>query len=152
GGSFAGFKSKTNIIWEDGVDMTPSVEAGATAEGTLRYKQLIVGMQEAGATQLRSRHWRHDFLSTDDAALAEFMNLNAVYTHGAYPALGPTYGRARIAYAHIPVLPTYLTETSYEIGCASDQRVAVKASDSRRFYWGAALSGTTGGIFGSNLL
>lgn len=155
GGSFAGFKLKKNVIWEDGVDMTPSVEAGATAEGTLRYEQIILGMQSGGATQLRSGHWKHDFLSTDDSRLAQYMGLNAVYTHGSLAGgntLGPTYGRARIAYAHSPALPAYLTETSYEPSCAADIQVATNASDSRRFYWQANLAGASGGLFGSNLI
>jgi hypothetical protein len=150
GGTFAGFKSKTNVIWEDGVDMTPSEEAGPGAEGTLRYQAFIQGMRSGGATQLRGGHWKHDFLSTDDATLGQFMNLEAIYTHGEYPALGPTYGRARLGYTHSPAMPTYLTETTYEAGCASDSQVAFNAFDSRRFYWSSALSGSTGGLFGSN--
>lgn len=42
------------------------------------------------------------------------MDLEHVYTHGPYPTLGPRPQLARLAYQHVPALPSFLLETTYE--------------------------------------
>jgi hypothetical protein len=132
------FKDLPNIIWEMGVDTVPP----AGSEGEARALEILKGVQAAGDTHLWTAHWVHDVLATDSAAFAPHIDVEGVYTHGVYPEIGPTYGRARLAYDRQPAKPSILLETTYEGG-----RGATRA-DERAFMWGAALSGS-GAVFGS---
>jgi hypothetical protein len=85
----------------------------------------------------------HDYLTTDEPAFAADMNIQGVYTHGPYPALGPTYALSRLGYSHAPALPTILLETTYE----GEHGASVTAI--RGFMWGAQLSTIGGVIFGN---
>src|SRR5205814_5317312 len=88
--------------------------------------------------------WKHDFPSTDSAAFASSTNIEGVYTHGAYPSIGPTYGRSRQAYSHSPALPAVLLETNYE------GEHGASPAQVRDFMWGAQLSTVAGALFGNN--
>jgi hypothetical protein len=137
GGRYAQAK---NVIWYLGGDMLPA----AGSEGEARTLKVLQGIQAAGATQLWTAHYVHEYLSTDESAFAPFMDLEHVYTHGPYPTLGPTYPLARLAYQHTPALPSFLFETSYEGEHGSSP------PQIREFLWGAALSAVGGVVFGNS--
>jgi hypothetical protein len=139
-GVFGGLKNKPNIIWVEGGDMFPS--SGSTGE--TRAHKVLEGLQAAGANQLQTGHWVHDFLSTDQAAFASAMGLESVYTHGVYPTIGPTYARARQGFSHTPALPAYLIETTYE------GEHSATAAQIREDMWGGVLSAVGGAVFGNN--
>ena len=71
------------------------------------------------------------------------MDIEGVYTHGAYPQRGPTYGRSRLGYSRQPAKPAVLLETNYE------NEHNASPADIRSYMWGAALSTVGGVIFGS---
>jgi hypothetical protein len=138
------YKSFGNIVWLAGGDMVPP----SGSEGEARAHKILEGIKAAGDTHLWLGHWKHDYLSTDVAAFAADMDIQAVYTHGAYEhgQLGPTYGRSRLGYSHSPALPTILLETTYE----GDHNAT--SAQIREFMWGAALSTIGGVIFGNTPL
>jgi hypothetical protein len=136
------YKGFDNIIWEMGVDMLPPFGS----EGEARAHKIMEGIQAAGDTHLWTGHWKAGYVATDEAAFASAMTVQGVYTHGAYPATGPTYGRTRLGYAHEPHLPTVLLETNYEGAHGAT------AAQSREFMWGAAISAVAGVVFGNTSL
>jgi hypothetical protein len=133
------YKNVPNIIWEAGVDMLPP----AGSEGEARAYKMLEGIKAAGDTHLWTGHWVHDYLSTDSATFAPSMDIEGVYTHGAYPQRGPTYARSRLGYSQQPAKPAVLLETNYE------NEHNATAADIRSYMWGAALSTVGGVIFGS---
>jgi hypothetical protein len=135
----ARYKNVPNLIWEMGVDMLPP----AGSEGELRAHKILEGIRAAGDTHLWTGHWVHDYLSTDEAAFANDMDIEGVYTHGPYPTLGPTYPLMRLGYGHAPAMPTVLLETTYE------GEHGVSAAQLREYMWGAQLSGTAGVLTGN---
>ncbi len=138
-GAFPGFKGKPNILWVMGGDTTPA----SGSEEALRSLDVLKGMQAAGDTHLVTSHWQHDVLNRSQADLAPHLTAQGVYTHGAYPAIGPTYAAVRASYEGAPPLPTFLLETSYW-GEHGATRVEL-----RHFGWGAVLGGIGGYTFGS---
>ena len=104
------YKNVPNIVWEAGVDTLPP----EGDEGTKRSYKILEGIKAAGDSHLWTGHWVHDYLSTDSGTFNSAMDIEGVYTHGAYPALGPTYARARLGYSKTPARPTVLLETTYE--------------------------------------
>jgi hypothetical protein len=138
----ARYKNAPNVLWEAGVDMLPP----PGSEGEARAYAMLQGIKAAGDTHLWTGHWVHDYLSTDSPAFAGTMDVEGVYTHGAYPSRGPTYARSRLAYEHQPTMPAVLLETNYE-----DEHDA-SAADIREYMWGAALSAVGGVVFGSSPL
>jgi hypothetical protein len=137
-GAFTGFKGRPNIIWINGGDTLPPVGS----EGALRALQVLKGMQAAGDTHLQTAHWQADDLTLDQTDFAPFFTAYAAYTHGAYPALGPTYVESRALYGQPTTRPTFLIETNYwgDHGAKRDQV--------RYFAWGSALSTIGGTTFG----
>ena len=136
------YRSVPNIVWEAGVDTLPP----DGDEGTKRAYKMLEGIKAAGDSHLWTGHWVHDYLSTDSATFKSAMDIQGVYTHGPYPALGPTYPRARLGYSDAPARPTVLLETTYE------NEHHATAADIRSYMWGSALSASGGEIFGSNPL
>ncbi|MGB6833160.1 MAG: DUF4038 domain-containing protein [Candidatus Acidiferrum sp.] len=136
------YKDRRNIIWVIGGDYFPPTGS----EGEARLLKFMQGVRAAGATQLWSGHWSASCLSTDEAAFARIMNLNAVYTYGVLGHPGATYDEARAAFAHSPSRPGYLIETGYE-----DERWFPGDPASVRMYeYYAILGGSTaGGFFGN---
>lgn len=141
-GQFLGnrYKDDPNVIWYLGADMLPA----AGSEGETRTLKVLQGIKAAGATQLWTAHYVHEYLSTDESAFAPFMDIEHVYTHGSYPSLGPTYPLARLGYQHTPALPAFLMETTYE------GEHGVTAAQIREYMWGAALGAIGGVVFGNN--
>jgi hypothetical protein len=140
-GQFVGarYKNVPNLIWEMGVDMLPA----AGSEGELRAHKILEGIRAAGDTHLWTGHWVHDYVSTDEAAFANDMDIEGVYTHGPYPTLGPTYPLMRLGYSHAPAMPTLLLETTYE------GEHGASAAQLREYMWGAQLSGAAGALTGN---
>lgn len=136
------YKNRKNIIWIAGGDYTPPTGS----EGETRLLRLMDGIKASGASQLWSGDWKASCLSTDEAAFARFMNLNAVYTYGVLGHGGATYDESRAAYAYSPPLPAYLKETGYE-----DEHFFPGDPGSVRMYEYYAILGgaTAGGIFGN---
>ena len=133
------FKDLPNIVWEQGADTFPP----PGSDGEARALKMLEGIRAAGDTHLWTGEWSHDYLSTDSAAFAPNMDIEGVYTHGPYPKVGPTYGRARLAYSHTPALPSVLLETNYE------GEHGASLADIRYFMWGAELSAIGGEVFGT---
>lgn len=133
------YKAAKNILWQMGVDM----RLPADSEGTARALKILEGVKAAGDTHLWTGQWSHDYLSTDDPTFAGHMDVEGVYTHGLYPALGPTYPLSRLGYARTPPRPTVLLETTYEGGYDAS------AVQIRGMMWGAQLSTIGGVIFGN---
>lgn len=137
------YRNAPNLIWYLGGD---NALPAAGSEGEARTLKVLQGVKAAGATQLWTAHYIHEYLSTDETAFAPYMDLEHVYTHGPYPTLGPTYPLARLAYQHVPALPAFLLETSYE----GDH--GTTARHIREYMWGAALSAVGGVVFGHGVL
>ena len=137
-GTFAGFKNQSNIVWVCGGDYLPP----NGAEGSLRMKKILQGIQSAGDTHLVSTHWQHDFLSLDQTDVSSLLTSYSSYTHGAYPTPGPTYPEGRASYSQTPAAPTFLIETNYwgDHGATRAQL--------RYYHWGAALSCIAGVFMG----
>ena len=137
-GAFTGFKNRGNIVWVNGGDTLPP----NGSEVALRSVKILQGMQAAGDTHLQTAHWQHDYLDGDQTDFAPYLTASAAYSHGAYPALGPTYAESRVLYAQTPARPVWLLETTYwgEHGATQAQL--------RYFSWGAALSTIGGATFG----
>jgi Protein of unknown function (DUF4038)/Putative collagen-binding domain of a collagenase len=144
-GQFLGnrYRNAANLIWYVGGD---NAIPGVGSETEARVLKVLQGVKAAGATQLWTAHYIHDYLSTDASTFAPFMDLEHVYTHGPYPTLGPTYPLARLGYQHAPALPSFLLETTYEGDHASTR------AQTREFMWGAALSTVGGAVFGNGVL
>jgi hypothetical protein len=137
------YRNAANVIWYMGGDNTL---LGAGSESEARALQVLQGVKAAGATQLWTAHWIHDYLSTESAAFAPFMDLQHVYTHGPYPTLGPTYPLARLGYQQAGGRPSFLLETTYEGNWGSTP------VDIREYMWGAALSAVGGVVYGHGVL
>jgi Protein of unknown function (DUF4038)/Putative collagen-binding domain of a collagenase len=132
------YKNRKNIVWLVGGDYTPP----SNSEGEKRLHKILEGIQAAGATQLHAADWSSPSLSTDVAAFAAAMNVNAVYTYGN-PQDGHTYAWGRNGYQRTPALPAYLVETGYEAeGWIAGDRTSI-----RKYQYWAVLSGATEGIF-----
>ena len=144
-GQFLGnrYRNAANVVWYIGGDNTIP---GAGSQTEARALAVLQGVKAAGATQLWTAHWIHDYLSTDAAAFAPFMDVQHIYTHGPYPTLGPTYALARLGYQHTPALPAFLLETTYEGNWGSTP------VDVREYMWGAALSAIGGVVYGHGVL
>jgi uncharacterized protein DUF4038/collagenase-like protein with putative collagen-binding domain len=144
-GQFLGnrYRNAANVLWYVGGDNSIP---GVGSETEARVLKVLQGVKAAGATQLFTAHYIHDYLSTDAATFAPFMDLQHVYTHGPYPTLGPTYPLARLGYQHAPALPAFLLETTYEGNHGST------AVDIREYMWGAALSAVGGVVYGHGVL
>jgi hypothetical protein len=99
-------------------------------------------MQAAGDTHLQTTHWQHDYPTPDQTDFAPFITAYGGYTHGVYPALGPTYAESRVLYGESSARPTWLIETTYwgEHGATRAQV--------RYFGWGTTLSTIEGTTFG----
>ena len=105
------YKNVPNIIWEAGVDMLPP--AGYRGRGA--------GLQDAWKAS-RPPATPISGLGTGSTTtcprtqptFAPSMDIEGVYTHGAYPQRGPTYGRSRLGYSRQPAKPAVLLETNYE--------------------------------------
>jgi len=133
------YKNVPNLIWEMGVDMLPA----PGSEGEQRAHRMLEGVRAAGDSHFWTGHWVHDYLSTDEMAFSNDMDIEGVYTHGAYPTLGPTYPLMRLGYDRTKAMPTLLLETTYE------GEHGATAAQIREFMWGAQLSGGAGVLFGN---
>jgi uncharacterized protein DUF4038/collagenase-like protein with putative collagen-binding domain len=144
-GQFLGnrYRNAANVIWYMGGDNSIP---GVGSETEARALKVLQGVKAAGAAQLWTAHYIHDYLSTDAATFAPFMDLEHVYTHGPYPTLGPTYPLARLGYQHAPALPAFLLETTYEGDHGSTPL------EIREYMWGASLSAIGGVVFGNGVL
>ncbi|MET0554762.1 MAG: DUF4038 domain-containing protein [Vicinamibacteria bacterium] len=144
-GQFLGnrYRNAANVIWYIGGDNTIPAVGSETEARALRVLQ---GVKAAGAAQLWTAHWIHDYLSTEATTFAPFMDLQHVYTHGPYPTLGPTYPLARLGYQQTPVRPAFLLETTYEGNWGSTP------VDIREYMWSAALSAVGGVVYGHGVL
>lgn len=135
------YKLYGNILWKTGTDMFPTPDS----EGETRHLKILQGIQDAGDTHLVTGHWKASSKSDDEANFASLMTVNAVYAHGDYGT--PTtshngHGRARLAYAVDPAVPSFFVEGQYE-GEHSSARYQLRSE-----WWGTALScigGTTMG-------
>jgi hypothetical protein len=136
------YKNRKNIIWTIGGDYFPS----SGSEGEVRSLRLLEGVKAAGATQLWSGHWRASCLSTNEAAFAPLMNLNAVYTYGILGHPGSTYDEARAAYAYSRPRPAYIIETGYE----DEAWFPGDPASVRMYQYYASLGGAIGGGFFGN--
>lgn len=144
-GQFLGnrYRNAANVIWYVGGDNTIP---GSGSQTETRALAVLQGVKAAGAAQLWTAHWIHDYLSTEAAAFAPFMDLQHVYTHGPYPTLGPTYPLARLGYQSAPARPAFLLETTYEGNWGSTP------VDIRGYMWSAALSAIGGAVYGHGVL
>ena len=136
------YKQRKNILWVIGGDYTPP----AGSEGEARLHKFMEGVKAAGGAQLWAGDWNAPCLSTDEAAFAAAMDLNAVYSSGSREHQGATYEEARRAYAYSPAHPAYLKETGYE----DEAWVPGDAASVRKYEYWAILGGATeGGFFGN---
>jgi Protein of unknown function (DUF4038)/Putative collagen-binding domain of a collagenase len=131
------YKNRKNIVWVAGGDYTPP----AGSEGETRLHKILEGIKAAGAPQIHAAHWNSPSLSTDVAAFAAAMDLNAVYTYGS-PMNGRTYVWARNGYDHAPARPAYLIETGYE----AEGRIPGDRTSVRKYHYWAVLSGANEGL------
>jgi hypothetical protein len=134
------YKNRKNILWVIGADYFPP----RGSEGETRLHKILEGVKSAGATQLQAGDWSAPCLSTDEAAFASAMDLNAVYTYGPGNN-GVTYAEARRGYSHSPAIPAYLKETGYE----AEGWIPGDPASVRKYEYWAMLSGcTAGGFYG----
>jgi hypothetical protein len=136
------YKGRKNIIWTIGGDYFPP----SGSEGEARVLKFMQGVKAAGATQLWSGHWSASCLSTNEAAFAPLMDLNAVYTYGVLGHAGATYDQARAAYGYMPRTPAYLIETGYE----DEGWFPGDPASVRMYLYDAILGGSTAGGFFAN--
>jgi hypothetical protein len=160
-GAFGGFASKPNLIFTDGSDYGSKSSVPPSAEGEARMRQLLDGMVAAGAVQLRGGDWEAPSLSTDEAAFADAMAVNGVYTYGGQwggtpgnvPHDGTTYVEASIAWQASPPAPAFLKETFYEHSNLFGGNTMGTTSWLRRLHYWAILGGATNGlVYGNELL
>jgi|GEM_PF-971039 len=134
------YKDRKNILWVVGGDFFPP----QGSEGETRLHRILDGIKAAGATQLQTGDWSAPGLSTDEAAFASSMDVNAVYTYGPGNN-GATYDEARAGYNHSPTIPAYLKETGYE---AEGWIPGDPASIRKYQYWAILGGSTAGGFYG----
>lgn len=135
------YKGRKNILWVIGGDFMPP----SGSEGERRLHKFMEGIKAAGATQPWAGDWNAGSISTDEAAFAPSMDLNAVYTYGKAGKSGATYIEARKAYTYSPPRPAYLKETGYE----RENWAEGDPSSVRSYEYRAILGGcTAGGFFG----
>src|SRR5262249_27227351 len=127
-------------LWVIGGDFFPPTGS----EGETRLHKILEGVKAAGATQVQAGDWSAPSLSTDEAAFASSMDVNAVYTYGT-GGNGLTYSEARIGYSHSPAIPAYLKETGYEAeGWIPGDPTSVRKYE----YWAVLGGSTAGGFYG----
>jgi hypothetical protein len=157
-GAFTGFAGKPNLIFMDGSDYGSKSSVPPSAEGEARMRQLLGGMVAAGAVQLRGGDWEAPSLSTDEAAFANAMAVNGVYTYGGkwdgtpgnVPHDGTTYVEASIAWSSNPAMPAFLKETFYEHSNLFGGNTMGTTSWLRRLHYWAILGGATNGLVYGN--
>jgi len=134
------YKNRKNILWVIGGDYFPP----RGSEGQTRLHKILEGVKAAGAAQLQTGDWSAPCLSTDEAAFASSMDVNAVYTYGPGNN-GLTYTEARRGYSRSPSVPAYLKETGYE----AEAWIPGDPASIRKYEYWAILSGcTSGGFYG----
>ncbi|MGB2589416.1 MAG: DUF4038 domain-containing protein [Candidatus Acidiferrum sp.] len=135
------YKDRKNILWVIGGDFMPP----SGSEGERRLLKFMEGIKAAGATQPWAGDWNAGSISTDEAAFAPSMDLNAVYTYGKAGKSGATYIEALRAYSYSPPRPAYLKETGYELeNWAEGDPASVRSYEYRAILGGC----TAGGFFG----
>lgn len=133
------YKNRKNIFWVIGGDYLPP----PGSEGEARLHKFMEGIKAAGAAQLWAGDWNSGDISTDEAAFARDMNLNAVYTYGRAGKSGATYIESRKAYSYSPPRPAYLKETGYE----GENWAEGDSASVRMYEYRAILGGCTAGAF-----
>ncbi|HEY6005001.1 MAG TPA: DUF4038 domain-containing protein [Anaeromyxobacter sp.] len=138
-GVFGGFRGKTNLIWMIGDDQAPA----PGSETETRLHRIMEGIQgTAPVSTLWTGSWGAPSISTDQAAFAAAMTLNAVYAYG----MAAVDAQSRNAWQRAPAIPAYMKETAYELSQVgvSGTRLAL-----RQAMYSSILAGaTTGGLYG----
>jgi hypothetical protein len=136
----ARFRAKKNVLWLAGGDFAPP----PGSEGEARYRKLVDGIREAGATQPWTGHWNFDHrggISTDEPRFRDLMALNGVYQYAN------AYRYALRAYAATPPRPVFLLESTYE-----HEHPGSDLQPFRNAWWWTMLSGGSGVVWSNAFL
>ncbi len=125
------YRNFSNIIWLMGADTDPTPVQDKILE-------VVIGIREFDTLHLFSAHNQPESMAVDPWQNESWMSVNNVYSYDS-----TIYRYYKEAYNHVPVMPFYMIESTYE---NEHQSTALQLRS--QSYW-ALLSGAMGHIFGN---